>query len=283
MGNETNVQVNGVDLCFQTFGAPDAPAVLLIAGLSMSMDHWPDEFCRRLAAAGRLVVRYDLRDNGRSVTYPPGAPGYTGADLERDALGLLDALGLARAHLVGLSAGGGIALVLAIEHADRVSSLTLMSTTSGSGDDLPRPVPRLRARFAAPPPEPDWTDRDAVVDYLVDDLRAFAGSHPQDEAEKRALAERVVDRTLDMASSVRNNWLIDHGAGDPIRPRLDRVTAPTLVIHGTEDPLFPVEHGEALAREIPGARLLALDRVGHEVPPRATWDTVLDAIVAHTS
>lgn len=280
MGNEKIVQVNSVDLCFEAFGAPGDPAILLIAGLSMSMDHWPDEFCERLAAAGRFVIRYDLRDNGRSVTYPPGAPEYTGADLDRDALGLLDALGLASAHLVGLSAGGGIAQVLAIEHPDRVASLTLLSTTSG-GDDLPPPAPRLRARFASPPPEPDWSDRAAVIDYLLDDLCAYAGSLPWDEADMRALAKRIVDRTIDMASSMKNNWLIDHG-GEPIRPRLGRITAPTLVLHGTEDPLFPFGHGEALARDIPGARLLPLERVGHEVPPRAIWNTVVTALVAHT-
>jgi pimeloyl-ACP methyl ester carboxylesterase len=281
MGNEKIVQVNGVDLCFETFGAPGDPAVLLLAGLSMSMDHWRDEFCQRLATAGRFVIRYDLRDNGRSVTYPSGAPEYTGADLERDALGLLDALGLDSAHLVGLSAGGGIAQVLAIEQPDRIASLTLMCTTSGSDDDLPPPAPELQARFTSPPPEPDWSDRAAVIDHLLADLRAFAGSLPWDEDDMRALAERIVDRTIDMASSMKNNWLIDHG-GEPIRPRLGRITAPTLVIHGTEDPLFPLEHGEALAREIAGARFLPLERVGHEVPPRATWDTVITALVAHT-
>jgi pimeloyl-ACP methyl ester carboxylesterase len=285
MSVERIVRANGVDLCVQTFGEPSAPAILLIAGASSSLEGWPEEFCVQLAAASRFVIRYDHRDTGRSTSYPPGEPGYTGSDLEADALGILDALGVARAHLVGVSMGGGMAQVLAIEHPDRVASLTLIATSSGPADDLPPVVPELRAFFDNPPPEPDWSDRAAVIDYLVAGELPFLGVVGRDEAELRATAARVVDRTVNLKSALTNHWIMVGGDddGEPLRPRLARITAPTLVIHGTRDPLFPFPHGEALAAEIPGARLLPLDGVGHEVPPRPTWPTVLTALVAHTA
>ena len=124
----TNVTANGVQLCVQTFGQADEPAILLIAGAECSMDWWEDEFCELLAAGPRFVIRYDLRDTGQSVTYLPGAPEYDGSDLTADALGVLDALGIDRAHVVGISMGGGIGQELALEHADRVATLTLVST-----------------------------------------------------------------------------------------------------------------------------------------------------------
>ena len=138
----------------------------------------------------------------------------------------------------------------------------------------------LRARFEEPPSEPDWSDRQAVVDYVVDDLRAYAGSLPFPEQELQALAGRIVDRTINIASTMTNHFLIE--SGEPLRPRLREIRAPTLVLHGTADPLFPLEHGEALAGEIPGARLLPLEGAGHEMPPRPLWDEVVAAILAHT-
>jgi pimeloyl-ACP methyl ester carboxylesterase len=286
MSAERIVRTNGVDLCVQTFGEPSAPAILLIAGAASSMEGWPEELCAQLAAASRFVIRYDHRDTGRSTSYPPGEPGYTASDLEADALGILDALGVGRAHLVGVSMGGGMAQELAIEHPDRVASLTLIATSSGPADDLPPVVPELRALFNDPPPEPDWSDRAAVIDYIVAGERPFLGSVGRDDAELRGTAARVVERTANLRSALSNHWIMvggDDDGSEPLRSRLGRITAPTLVIHGTSDPLFPFPHGEALAAEIPGARLLPLDGVGHEVPPRPTWPTVLTALVAHTA
>jgi len=283
---EAMVQVNGVDLCVGTFGDPGAAAILLISGAAASMDWWDAELCGRLAAGGRFVIRYDHRDTGRSVSYPPGAPGYTGLDLIGDALGLIDTLAGGRAHLVGISMGGAIAQHLTIEHPDRVATLTLISTSpSGPGgpeNDLPPMADRLAAVFADPAPDPDWSDRDAVVEYLVDTDRPFEGPDSFDEAYVRNLARRIVDRTINLESSSKNHWLVEDG-GEDTRPRLGEVTAPTLVIHGTEDPLFPPGHGAALAREIAGATLLLLHGVGHQVPPPATWDLVVPAILRHTA
>jgi pimeloyl-ACP methyl ester carboxylesterase len=278
---EQIVLANGVDLCVETFGDPGDPAILLIAGAMGSMLSWEDEFCERLAAGGRHVIRYDQRDTGRSVTYEPGAPKYTGPDLVADAVGILDALGVARAHVVAISMGGVVAQFVALDYPDRVASLTLISTSpSGSDDDLPGMADTLRAHFAEPPPEPDWSDRAAVIEYLVEDARPYAStSHPFDEAPWRELAGRDFDRSINLASSA-NHFLAE--GGGRWRERLGEVRAPTLVLHGTEDPLFPIEHGVALAREIPGADLVALEQMGHELP-RRVWGIVVPAILAHTS
>jgi pimeloyl-ACP methyl ester carboxylesterase len=276
----TMVLANGVEFCVQTFGDPESPAILLIGGAATSMDWWEEEFCERLASGPRFVIRYDLRDTGQSVSYEPGAPQYGGPDLVTDAVGLLDALRLARAHVVGMSMGGGIAQRLALHHADRVASLTLIATSPG-GADLPPMSDELRAWFEEPPPEPDWSDRQAVVDYIVEDLRQHAGTLPFDEEEMRAFAGRIVDRTVNIASSMKNHYLLE--GDEPVGPRLGELTAPTLVLHGTEDPLFPYGHAEALAAEIPGARLLPLEGMGHELPPRPIWDQVVAAILDHTA
>jgi pimeloyl-ACP methyl ester carboxylesterase len=274
------VHANGVDLCVQTFDGGDAPVILLIGGAASSMDWWEDGFCERLAAGGRFVIRYDLRDTGQSVTYEPGAPPYTGSDLVGDAVGLLDSLDIARAHVVGISMGGGIAQHLALDHSDRVASLTLMSTNSGR-PGLPPMSEELQSEFAAPPPEPNWSDRSAVVDYIVDSMRPFAGSVSFEENDMRELVGQIVDRTTDIRSSMKNHWLLE--GGEPVHPRLGEIATPTLVLHGTEDPLFPFAHGEALANEIAGARLLVLEGVGHEFPPRQVWDQVVAAILEHTA
>jgi pimeloyl-ACP methyl ester carboxylesterase len=274
------VHANGVELCVETFGDSQRPAILLIGGAAMSMDWWDVEFCRRLAAGGRFVIRYDHRDTGQSVSYPPGVPGYTGLDLVGDVVALIDTLAGGRAHVVGLSMGGGIAQSLVVEHPDRVATLTLMSTSAG-GNDLPPMADRMEAAFADPEPEPDWADRDAVVEYLVEVERPFAGPDSFDEAYVREVTRQVVERTVNVESSAKNHWLVTDG--EDTRPRLGEVSAPTLVIHGTEDPLFPPEHAVALAREIAGAELVLLDGVGHQVPPRSTWDLVVPAILRHTA
>jgi len=276
--SERIVRANGVDLCLETFGDPTDPEILLIAGAGGSMLSWEEEFCAQLAAGPRFVTRYDNRDTGRSVSYEPGAPEYAGSDLVEDAVGLLDALGLISAHLVGISMGGGIAQLVALDHPDRVASLTLIATSAGPGDaDLPPISEELRARFASPTPEPVWSDREAVIDYVVEEARPYASkSRPFDEAAWRDLAGRDFDRTVNIASSLTNHFVIEGGPG--WREQLGEIRVRTLVLHGTEDPLFPYGHGVALANEIPGARLLPLEQTGHELP-RAVWDVVVPAIL----
>ena len=283
--NEVMVEANGVRICAEAFGEPTDPPILLIMGAGASMLYWDADFCRRLADGGRLVIRYDNRDTGRSTSYESGEPPYALRDLVGDAVGVLNAFGLAGAHIVGMSMGAAIGQLLALDHPDRVRSVTLVASTPGGpgheSPDLPMMSAELQAAFAAMPSSPEWSDRASVVAYHVAGERLYTGSRPFDEAAWRDLAERTFDRTTNSASSMINHFLID--AGDPWRPRLAAITAPTLVLHGTDDPFLPYGHAIALADEIPHAKLIAMDRTGHEPPPREVWDYVIPAILEHTS
>ncbi|WP_432967846.1 alpha/beta hydrolase [Dactylosporangium sp. CA-233914] len=265
-------------LCAETYGPGGGPPIVLIGGASSSMDWWVPGFCRQLAAAtaGR-VIRYDHRDTGRSPACPAGEPDYTGADLADDVLTLADG----PLHLVGVSMGGAIAQRVAIEHPGRVASLTLIATTFAAGGpgDLPPPEPRVRAAFGEPPP--DWRDRDAAVERITADVGRLSGTIPADPEEVRELARRVFDRTTDMAAAQTNHWILPDGR--PLTGRTADITAPTAVLHGTHDPLFPPPHGAALAAAIPGARLVELPGMGHEVPPRPLWPLVIGEIVKVTA
>jgi pimeloyl-ACP methyl ester carboxylesterase len=277
---ERTIEANGVRLCAEPFGDPAHPSILLIMGVGSSMLWWEEDFCRMLAGGGRYVIRYDHRDTGRSLTYEPGRPGYTGADLTADAVGVLDGFGVSAAHLVGVSAGGGIAQEVALDWANRVLSLTLISTSPATrGDrDLAAPMPEF-SRFVATA-EADWSNPDSVIDYLVGYSRILAGDERAfDEARVRELVRRDVERASDFAA-VQNHDLMSHGEGSP-KP-LSSIAAPTLVIHGTADPMFPLEHGEALAADIPGASLLRLDGAGHGLY-RDDWEMVVATILEHTA
>ena len=273
---EQIVQRGGVDLCVETFGDAGDPAILLIHGAGNSMLSWDEELCERLAAGGRHVIRYDLRNAGRSTTYAPGTAQYGYADLADDAVALLGALRIESAHVVGMSFGVGAAQLLALDQPEHVAALTLASSTPGgpghATPDLPGPSDDL-----AEPSEPDWYDRDSVVEYLVEAERPFAASsRPFDAEGMRALMRRVAERSTNLEWALTDDGSFD--LGEPWRERLGEIRAPTLVVHGAEDPLFPFEHGEALAREIPGAALLPLEATSHEYFPRHTWDVVAPAI-----
>ena len=243
--SELILHANDVQLCAETFGERGDPAILLIMGAGASMDWWEVGFCERLAAGSRFVIRYDHRDTGRSVHYAPGEPGYTGGDLVDDALGMLDALGLERAHVVGMSMGGAIAQVIALDHPDRVASLGLISTSFADRDssDLPSMNEETAARFAIE--KPDWSDRDRVIAYLVELQRAGASeSVPMDEGPIRTAAARMFDRTADIEAALTNHDLIDHG--DPPRRRLRGARPP----HRRD----PREGRPALPGRAPGVR-----------------------------
>ena len=274
------IKANGVELCTEAFGDPADPAILLVMGVGGSMLWWEEGFCRMLAEGGRFVIRYDHRDTGRSVTYEPGAPEYTGADLVADAVGVLDAYGIAAAHVVGVSAGGAFAQLLALTFPERVLSLVLISTSPATPGERALPAPTERfGRFLATA-EVDWSDRDSVVDYVVGYAEMLAGGERCfDEAAARELVRRDVERANDIAAS--ENYAALPEGEVPSTP-VSSIAVPTLVIHGTADPLFPLEHGQALAGEIPGAKLLTLEGAGHGVD-RADWETLVRAIVEHTS
>jgi pimeloyl-ACP methyl ester carboxylesterase len=272
------VRANGVGLCVQTFGDAADAAILLVHGAAASMSAWDEGFCARLAAGSRFVIRYDHRDTGESVSYPPGAPGYALRDLVADALALLDVFGVQRAHFVGRSMGGGIVLQAALDQPARVASLTLIGTSPG-GPGLPAMSPEFLAFVSGP--GPDWSQRDAAVDHILRMLRIFsAGSGHLDEAMLRPQLAAELDRTRNVASSQINHFVMD--VGHSPRERLGEIDAPVLVIHGANDPVFPLGHAQALQREIRGARLLVLEQTGHELPP-ASWDRVVPAMLEITS
>ena len=274
------IEANGVRLCAEAFGDTAHPAILLIMGIGSSMLWWEEDFCRMLARGGRYVIRYDHRDTGRSVTCEPGRPEYTGADLTTDAVGVLDGFGISAAHLVGVSAGGGIAQEVALDAADRVLSLTLISTSPATAGDRDLPPPSAQfSRFVATAAA-DWSSRDSVIDYLVEYARILAGGRRAfDAARVRQLVRRDVERARD-AAAAQNHDLMSHGEGSP-KP-LSSIAAPTLVVHGDADPMFPREHGARLAAEIPHARLLTLEGAGHGVH-RDDWETIVAAILEHTA
>ena len=277
---EHMVETNGVELCTESFGRPADPAVLLIMGIGGSMLWWEEGFCRLLADGGRFVLRYDHRDTGRSVTYEPGRPGYTGSDLIADAVGVLDAYGITAAHVVGVSAGGAFAQLLALDYPDRVLSLVLISTSPATPGERGLPSATERYQRFVTSATVDWSDERSVIAYLVDYARVLAGgARPFDEAAMQALVRRDVERAHNIAASENHAALPE---GVPPHAPLSSIAVPTLVIHGTADPMFPLEHGQALAEEIPGARLLTLDGAGHGVD-RADWETVVRAILEHTA
>ena len=274
------VEVSGVELCTEPFGESTDPPLLLVMGLGASMLWWDDTLCRMLADGGRFVIRYDHRDTGRSTTYEPGRPDYSGADLLADAAGVLDAHGLQAAHIVGVSAGGAMAQLLALDSPARVPSLVLISTSPVvPGDrDLPPPTGAF-SQFVAEA-EVEWSDRESVIEYLVGYSRLLAGGQrPFDEAGWRDLVRRDVARADNLAS-LQNHDVLAHDDGP--HPPLSSIAAPTLVIHGTADPMFPLAHGQALAEAIPGAVLLRLDGAGHGVD-RADRTTIVPAILRHTA
>jgi pimeloyl-ACP methyl ester carboxylesterase len=268
-------------LCSETYATPattDAPPIVLIGGAASSMDWWHPDFCTALAAATRTrVIRYDHRDTGANPADPPGHPTYTAADLADDVLTIAPG----PLHLVGVSMGAAIAQRVAIEHPDRVASLTLIATTFAAGgpDDLPPPTPAVRATFDTPPP--DWHDRDAAVERITADVAAYAGPVTADPDDVRDLARHIAGRSTDLAAAMTNHWLLPDGR--TLTGATADITAPTVVLHGTHDPMFPPPHGEALAAAIPGARLVALPGLGHEVPPRPLWPTVIAAVTAVTT
>jgi len=274
------IEADGVELCAESFGEPVDPPILLLQGIGASMLWWEEGFCRMLAERGRFVIRYDHRDTGRSTTYPPGRPGYTGTDLVADPAGVLDGYGIPAGHLVGVSAGGALVQLFALAFPDRVLSLVLLSTSPAKsvGRSLPPPTERYR-RFVETA-RVDWSDESSVVEYLVEYERVLAGGErPFDEAAARELVRADVARARDIAAS-QNHGIAPEG--DVWPEPLSAITAATLVIHGTADPMFPPGHGEALAAEIPGATLRLLEGAGHGVE-RADWETIVDAITTHTA
>ncbi|GAB3200456.1 alpha/beta hydrolase [Geodermatophilus arenarius] len=276
-----------VELAYETFGSPGDPPLLLVMGLATQMIGWPDEFCRMLAARGLYVVRFDNRDIGLSTHLDDaGAPDvlavmggdhsgvpYRLADMADDTAALLDALGIDSAHVVGASMGGMIAQTLAVRHADRVRSLTSIMSTTGD-PAVGAPAEAAIGVLLAPPA----TDRESAVQRAVDTYRVIGS--PGFEFDEHGLRERAglsFDRAHNPAGVARQLAAI---LASPDRTaELARVAVPTLVVHGEHDALIDVSGGRATAAAIPGAELLVVDGMGHDLP-REVWPQLVDRITA---
>ncbi|HML17819.1 MAG TPA: alpha/beta hydrolase [Bryobacteraceae bacterium] len=266
----------GIDIAYQRLGNPDAPVVLLIMGLAGQSIHWPDAFCDALVDSGLQVIRFDNRDAGLSTHLtdapPPNLPAalagdlssvsYTLSDMAADAVGLLDVLGFEKAHVVGASMGGAVAQTMAIEHPDRVRSLTSMMSTTGNMS-VGQPSPEvLREVFGGPPA----VTRDEVIEQRLRAARAVGSpGYPSDENEIAARARRAYDRSHDPIGVARQ--AVATVASGNRTERLRHLEVPTLVIHGLADRMCDASGGRATAEAIPGAELVLIEGMGHDLPP----------------
>ena len=288
-------QANGIELAYDSFGDPADPALLLIMGLGTQMIAWDEAFCEQLAERGLRVIRFDNRDIGQSTwldaagvpdvgkllmqalagqPVPAGSVPYTLADMAADTVGLLDAIGVDRAHIVGASMGGAIGQEIALRHGERVHTLvSIMSTTGEPG--LPPPTPDAMAVLMSPTP----TDRSAYVERFLRVMKVLrAGNHPDEEALDPQRAERAFERGVNPAGTARQLAGIIASGGR--RERLRALRTPTLVIHGDRDPLVPIDCGIDVARSVPAARMVTIEGMGHALP-RRTWQPIVDAIAEH--
>ena len=280
------VNVDDIEICYESYGPDDAPPLLLVMGLGAQMTLWTPGFVSELLERGFRVIRFDNRDVGLSTKtdgsppdvmalyaqamagQPVDAP-YTLSTMAADAVGLLDALDIGAAHVVGASMGGMIAQMIAIEHPDRVLSLTSIMSTTGASD-MGQPDPEAMMALLTPPP----TDREGAIASTVETSRIIGGSL-FDEADARARAAEAYDRCFHPAGAAFQIAAIA-ATGDRTE-RLRQVQVPTLVIHGREDSLVTLSGGEATAAAVPGADLLVLGQMGHDIP-RVYWPQIADAI-----
>jgi pimeloyl-ACP methyl ester carboxylesterase len=280
---------NGIEICYDTFGDPADPTILLVMGLGSQMIHWPDDFCGALAARGHRVVRFDNRDTGESTRFDGGASPsvraaigggdvevpYLLSDMADDAVGLLDHLAVDRAHVFGVSMGGMIAQTIAIRHPDRVASLTSVMSTTGD-PDVGSPTAEAMAALMAPPA----TTRDDYVDVVVHHSHVWGSPGLFDEDRLRDTAGRAWDRGYDPAGTARQ--LVAILSSGSRSADLAQLAVPTLVIHGTADTLVQPSGGERTAEVIPDAKLLVVEGMGHDLAP-PLWPRLIDAVTAHAA
>lgn len=271
---ERVVQANGIDIWCEDFGEPGDPAILLVMGSGTSGKAWPVDLCEDLAAAGYHVVRYDNRDTGKSTLVDFEQRPYTLVDLAADAAGLLDALGIDAAHVVGVSMGGMVAQEIAIHFPERVKTLTSVISTPavrhprnpiGWSGGLPRMKLRAVAAFVGAAIRRPKT-REERVKLAVKTARATTGSLGLlDVDDVRKMCEEELDHAVDPDHDDHHGRAL--AASQDRTAALGSVSVPTLVVHGSEDPIFPYEHGVATAKAVPGARLVMVEGLGHELPP----------------
>ena len=287
-------EANGIQIEYETLGEPGSRPLVMIMGLSTQMVAWPDRFCNMLARAGHFVIRFDNRDVGLSTKMEAlgvpdlyrmmgkdgsgaTAPPYTLSDMAADTIGLMDALGLDQAHICGLSMGGMIAQLMAIDMPERVASLISFESTTGE-PDLPGSTPEaLEAMMSKPP-----VRREAYIDYQVEVYRAFSGgSASYDENVQRGLSALGYDRMFYPNGFARQMAAILCAGGR--RQALCKVSLPALVIHGDSDTVVPPAHGKDTADAIAGAKLKIVGGLGHGMAYPSLWEEIVEAITEHTA
>jgi len=290
----SRVTANGIQIEYETFGNPSGRPLLLIIGLGGQMIHWDDDLCKDLAERGHYVIRFDNRDVGLSTKFDEAGvpnlvetfgkimqgekikPPYTLDDMADDAVGLLDALGIRKAHICGMSMGGMIAQTIVIRHPSRVLSLSSIYSTTGN-PEVPQPKPEVIEMLIAPPPN----EREANIEHMLGVFKTIAGpAFPVDEKWTRKILAESYDRCFYPQGFVRQ--LVAILTQTNRVPALASVKVPTLVVHGTSDPLVPVEGGKDAARAIPGAQLMLIEGMGHDLPHGGAWPRIVEAITAHT-
>lgn len=282
---------DGSKLCYQTFGSPDAMPILFLSGGGQSMLSWHEAFLAKICQGTTpfYFIRYDIRDTGRSTHFallPEDRRTYFLNDLCNDALALLDHLKVQSANMIGFSLGGGIAWSIAVNHPERVRSLTLISSSPvgpgpGPEDNIQGLDPELLKRIAAAPTPTNWHNREQAVKFLTY-FESQMASEPLSVEEERESAERAglaFDRA-EIDGGAVNSFFNQQAAAWTRWPRedLNKVKCPTVVIHGRKDKNVPLRHGEVLREEIAGAKLVVIDRMGHDLP-RRTWDEVVKTIL----
>jgi len=285
--------VNNIEIEYETIGDPISKPLLLIAGLGSQMFAWSDEMCEIFANRGFFVIRFDNRDVGLSTKFgDAGLPNfveisaayargeipevpYSLEDMAGDAVGVLDALNIDKAHICGASMGGMIAQVLSYKYPSRVLTLTLIMSTTGN-PDLPQSKPEIMAQFFAPVP----SEREAFIEEMVKRGRLIHGTFTYDEDVSREYMAREFDRSYYPEGITRQ--LAAMAVPGNLKPKLAEIKAPTLVIHGKEDPLNSVEAGKDIATSIAGAELLILDGMGHSFP-REVIPHIVNALVANSN
>ena len=288
------ITANGIQIEYGTFGKRGDQPLLLITGLAWQLIHWDETLCEQLARRGHYVIRFDNRDTGLSTQLSEAGipdigqiiearmkgeeirPPYTIEDMADDAVGLLDALEIEKAHICGISMGGMIAQTIALNHRERI--LSLISIYSQTGNPaLPPPTPEALECLLTPPP----IEREANIIYTLDVWRTFSGKgFPRDEDWHRKIAAQAYDRAFYPEGVARQLAAVLTQKNR--KPDLGSVSVPTLVIHGADDPLVPVEGGKDTAEAIPGAELIIIDGMGHDLPRGGAWPQIVDSIVDHT-
>lgn len=267
---------NGIEICYETFGDASRPPLLFVMGFTAQMVAWDEAFMQMFADRGFFVIRYDNRDCGLSTRFDGVATSpapYSLADMAADGIGLLDQLGIAKAHIVGASMGGMIVQTMAINHPDRVLTLTSIMSTTGE-PDVGQATPEAIGALLKPPP----ADRDSFIAQSVETGRVFSSPRYFDAEMSSARAARSYDRAYYPEGSTRQLAAIM--AGPPRNEALGKLSVPTLVIHGRADTLIQPSGGERTAAVIPGANLLMMNDMGHDLP-RPLWPLFVDAIVSH--